>query len=214
MEAIVPLRPAARVRRPAANSVLRDRLPPGQIAAKRWPVLHQVEVPPFDPKTWDLRVFGRVARPLCLSWQEFEALPQTEIAGDLHCVTRWSKLDNSWRGVWLNVLLERAGPTTDAAHLLFHCDGGYTANLAIEAADGLILLATHHDGAPLTPEHGYPLRVVAPERYAWKSAKWLRGIEVLAEDQPGFWERYGYHNEADAWREERFAPEGDEVDDG
>ncbi|MDQ4099767.1 MAG: sulfite oxidase-like oxidoreductase [Chloroflexota bacterium] len=210
----MPLRPAARVRRPSANTALDARLPPGQIAAKRWPVLHQGEVPPFDPTTWDLRVFGRVARPLRLSWEEFGALPQTEMTGDLHCVTRWSKLDNSWRGVALNVLLEQASPTEEAAHLLFHCDGGYTANLALEATDELILLATHHDGAPLTPEHGYPLRVLAPERYAWKSAKWLRGIEVLTEDRPGFWERYGYHNEADAWREERFAPEGDRVNEG
>jgi DMSO/TMAO reductase YedYZ molybdopterin-dependent catalytic subunit len=205
-----PVRPAARVRRPTADTSLHDRLPPGQIAARRWPVLHQGEVPPFDPATWDLHIFGRVTRPLRLSWDEFQALPQSVMDGDLHCVTRWSKLDNTWRGVELRHLLDQAGLEPDAAHLLFHCDGGYTANLALDALDERVLLATHHDGEPLTPEHGFPLRVVAPARYAWKSAKWLRGIEVLAEDVPGFWERYGYHNEADAWREERFAPESGE----
>lgn len=208
-----PLRPSRRVRRPSADTLLRDRLPPGQIAARRWPVLHQGEVPVFDAATWDLKVFGQVRRPLRLTWDEFQALPQTEMDGDLHCVTRWSKLDNTWRGVELRLLLDRAELTTGAAHLTFHSEGGYTANLALDALDEPILLATHHDGEPLTPEHGFPLRVIAPARYAWKSAKWLRGIEVLAEDEPGFWERYGYHNEADAWREERFAPDdgSDEV---
>ena len=206
----MPLRLAARVRRPSADTSLRDRLPPGQIAARRWPVLHQGEVPPFDPATWDLRVFGRVLRPVRWSWDAFQALPRSVMDGDLHCVTRWSKLENTWAGVELDVVLELAGLAPDAAHVLFHCAGGYTANLAVDGLGGRVLLATHHDGEPLTPEHGAPLRVVAPERYAWKSAKWLREIEVLAEDEPGFWEQYGYHNEANAWREERFAPHADE----
>lgn len=207
-----PLRPATRVRRPVADTTLRDRLPPGQIAARRWPVLHQGEVPAFDAATWDLAVSGAVTHPFRLTWGEFQALPQTEMDGDLHCVTRWSKLNNTWRGVELRLLLDRAGPTLAAQHMVFHCEGGYTANLALDALAGPILLATHHDGEPLTPEHGFPLRVVAPARYAWKSAKWLRGIDILAEDEPGFWERYGYHNEADAWREERFAPDGESAE--
>ncbi len=172
-------------------------------------MLHQGEVPTFDPATWDFQVYGQLERPLRLTWQEVQDLPRTVMTGDLHCVTRWSTLDNTWGGVLLRDVLDRAGVADDAAHLLIHCDGGYTTNLAIAAIDARVLLATDHDGAPLTPEHGFPLRIVFPDRYAWKSAKWVRGLEVRIEDEPGFWERYGYHNEADVWEEERFAPDGD-----
>lgn len=180
------------------------------MAARRWPVLHQGDVPSFDPETWDLRVLGRVSRPLTLTWGEFQQLPHTIMDGDLHCVTRWSKLDNTWAGVCLQTVLERAGVEPEAAFVLFHCDGGYTANLALAGNGDRVLLATDHGGEPLSPEHGFPLRVVAPDRYAWKSAKWLRQIEVRADDEPGFWERYGYHNEADVWREDRFEPDRDD----
>jgi DMSO/TMAO reductase YedYZ molybdopterin-dependent catalytic subunit len=182
-----------------------QRLPPGQILTRRWPVLHQGDVPPFDPETWDLRVWGLVDEPRVWTWDDFSALPMDSAAGDLHCVTRWSSIDHRWRGVRPSVLfaLIRAQPM--ARFALLHGEGGYTANVPVEVLLGEdVLLATHHDGEPLLPEHGAPLRVVIPSRYAWKSVKWLRGIELLAEDEPGFWERYGYSNSADPWREQRF----------
>lgn len=198
-------RPRA-VRRPAIAPDLAERLPPGQVPTRRWPVLHHGEVPPFAPDTWDLRVFGLVGTPLRLDWEAFSALPRVTVTGDMHCVTRWSKLDNRWEGVAARELLALAGVGPEARFVLFHAEGGYTANLPLAALDDEdAILATAHDGEPLTPEHGAPLRVVIPRRYAWKGAKWLRGIELLAEDRPGFWEEYGYSPTADPWREERFA---------
>ncbi len=194
------------VKRPKIDPSLAGRLPPGQHLTQRWPVLHQGAVPPFDPASWVFRVFGLVERPLRLTWPEFQALPRTTVGADMHCVTRWSKLDNVWEGVSARELLARARPLAEARFVLFHADGDYTANLPLAAFDDEdVLLALKHGGEDLTPEHGAPLRAVVPKRYAWKSAKWLRGIEFLAEDQPGFWENYGYHNDADPWREERFA---------
>jgi len=199
------VRPRA-IKRPQIDPGLAHRLPPGQHLARRLPVLHHGDVPPFDPATWDLRVSGLVERPLRLTWPEFQQLPRVTVDGDLHCVTRWSKLDNRWEGVAARHVIALAGVKPEARFVLFHADGGYTANLplaAFDADDALLALA--RDGEPLTPEHGAPLRVVVPRRYAWKSAKWLRGIEFLAEDRPGFWEEYGYHHDGDPWREERFA---------
>lgn len=196
------------LKRPKVAPELAERTPPGQHLTERWPVLHDGSIPPFDPATWDFRVFGLVERPLGYGWDEFRALPRVTIHADMHCVTRWSKLDNDWEGVSGRYVMERAGLRPDAKFVLFHCDGGYTANLPIEVFhDDEVLFALKHDGEDLTPEHGYPLRAVVPKRYAWKSAKWLRGVEFLAADQPGFWERYGYSNSADPWREERFAEE-------
>ena len=192
------------VKRPTIPPALADRVPPGQHVATRWPVLHHGDVPPFDPTTWDFRVFGLVEAPLRLTWDEFLALPRVSRAGDLHCVTRWSKLDNAWQGVPARDVVGRAGPRPEARFALFHAEGGYTANLPLAALDDA-LLALAHDGEPLTPEHGFPLRAVVPSRYAWKGAKWLRAVEFLANDQPGFWESFGYHPNADPWREERFA---------
>jgi len=193
-------------RRPTVSSEMADRVPPGQIVASRWPVLHQGDIPMFVPALWNFRVWGLVANPLLWTWDDVRTLPTIATAGDLHCVTRWSTLDHEWRGVSPRTILERAGVLATAGHVLLHADGGYTANITREIFLGdNVILATHHDGQPLSPEHGAPLRMVIPGRYAWKSVKWLRGIEFLAAERPGFWEEYGYNRSADPWREERFA---------
>jgi DMSO/TMAO reductase YedYZ molybdopterin-dependent catalytic subunit len=184
---------------------LKNRVPPGQVITSRWPVLHQGDVPPFDPETWDFRVWGLVDAPKTLPWEQFQALPAITVNGDLHCVTRWSALDHRWTGVAPRTIVEIARVTSAARYVLLHGEGGYTANLPIEVfLSESVVLASLHDGKPLSPEHGSPLRAVVPDRYAWKSVKWLRGVEFLAEDQPGFWETFGYSNVADPWREERF----------
>jgi DMSO/TMAO reductase YedYZ molybdopterin-dependent catalytic subunit len=187
------------------SELLKHRVPPGQVITRRWPVLHQGEVPSFDRGTWDFRVWGQVETPKVLSWERFQALPTITINGDLHCVTRWSTLDHRWTGVASRTIVDLARVTSSARFVVLHGEGGYTANLPVEVFLGeSVVLATLHDGEPLTPEHGSPLRAVVPDRYAWKSVKWLRGVEFLAEDRPGFWESFGYSSAADPWREERF----------
>jgi DMSO/TMAO reductase YedYZ molybdopterin-dependent catalytic subunit len=182
------------------------RLPPGQYLTDKWPVLHAGSVPKTDLATWDFRVFGEVESPVTLSWEELQALPSTEIELDIHCVTRWSRFDARFRGVHWRDLAELAKPKPAGRYVVAHAEQGFTANLPLRAlADENALIAYEADGVPLTPEHGWPLRLVIPSKYFWKSAKWLRGIELTARDQPGFWERYGYHNEADYWKEERYA---------
>jgi DMSO/TMAO reductase YedYZ molybdopterin-dependent catalytic subunit len=182
------------------------RLPPGQVKTEKWPVLHHGAVPAVDLATWDLVVDGRVARPQRWSWEEFQALPRTRVHSDIHCVTRWSRYDNLWEGVSLREVIGRASAEPDARFAILHAELGFTTNLPLtELSQDDVLLADRHDGEPLTPEHGWPLRLVVPRRYFWKSAKWIRRIELVAADQPGFWERNGYHNEADPWREERFS---------
>jgi DMSO/TMAO reductase YedYZ molybdopterin-dependent catalytic subunit len=194
------------LKRPKVPVELADRVPPGQYLTERWPVLHVGAVPPFDPSTWDVRVFGLVERPLRLSWDDIQTLPTVEIRADMHCVTRWTNLDNAWDGVALKSLLDEARIRPGARFVLFHCDGGYTSSVPLDLAlRDDVVLALKHGGEPLSPEHGFPVRVVIPTLYAWKSAKWLRGIEVLAADRLGFWEQHGYSNSADPWKEERFA---------
>jgi DMSO/TMAO reductase YedYZ molybdopterin-dependent catalytic subunit len=194
------------LKRPQLPRDLADRIPPGQFLTERWPVLHYGSIPEFDPSTWELRVFGLVENELRYSWEEFLELPRVEVNADMHCVTRWTKLDNSWEGVAPRTLIGAAGVKPEARFVLFHCDGGYTANIPFDVfTQDDVLLALKHDGEDLSPDHGYPLRVVIPSRYAWKSAKWVRGIEFLADDRLGFWEQYGYNNNADHWKEERFA---------
>ena len=181
------------------------RLPPGQYLTDKWPVLHAGSVPKTDLATWDLRVWGEVEQPLRLTWEEFTALPATDITLDIHCVTRWSRFDTSFRGVRWRELATLVRPRPSARFVVAHAEQGFTANVPLEfLEDEQALLAYEADGEPLTPEHGWPLRLVVPRKYFWKSAKWLRGIELLDHDQPGFWERYGYHNDADYWREERY----------
>ena len=182
------------------------RLPPGQILTEKWPVLHYGSVPRVDLEKWDFRVFGMVERPQRWTWQEFQVLPRVQVKSDIHCVTRWSRYDNLWEGVAVREVLDRAGARKEAKFAIAHAEHGFTANLPLsELLHDDVLLADRHDGEPLAPDHGWPLRLVVPRRYFWKSAKWIRGLEIVEQDQPGFWERNGYHNEADPWREERFS---------
>ena len=182
----------------------RQRVPPGQYVTEKWPVLHYGAIPGTDLATWSFRVWGEVENPFSLSWQELRALPRAKVRTDIHCVTRWSRLDAEFEGVPIRAVLELARLRPEARFVLAHAEQGYTANLPLEVLDDDVLLADTADGIPLTPEHGYPLRLVVPKRYFWKSAKWLRGLEFRRADKPGFWERNGYHNDADPWREERY----------
>jgi DMSO/TMAO reductase YedYZ molybdopterin-dependent catalytic subunit len=192
------------------------RLPPGQALTNRFPVLHYGPVPKFNPATWDLRAFGEVEEERRWTWDEFNRLPRSRVQMDIHCVTRWSKFDTEWEGVSIKTLLDggliKLKPA--ARFVLQHCEYGFTVNVPLEVAlQPNFLLATHFDGQPLDPEHGYPLRGIvgaipgtqhkAP--YFWKGGKWLRALEFLAQDRLGFWEQAGYHNEADVWKEQRFA---------
>jgi DMSO/TMAO reductase YedYZ molybdopterin-dependent catalytic subunit len=180
------------------------RLPPGQYFTERFPVLHAGDVPSYpDLSTWTLRVNGLVERPLTLSWSELEAMPTVTVTRDIHCVTKWSKFDTVWEGVPVSSLLALAGPVPQAAYVMAHAEFGYTANLPLADLDDA-LVAFRFGGEALAPEHGYPARLLVPKLYFWKSAKWLRGLELLGTDVPGFWERNGYHNEGDPWREQRY----------
>ena len=182
------------------------RLPPGQIVTDKWPVLHYGSVPRIDLARWDFSVYGLVGKPARWTWGEFGGLPRVRARSDIHCVTRWSRFDNLWEGVRVRDVLERAGVLPEARYAIVHAEQGFTSNLPLaELMHDDVLLADKHDGVDLTPDHGWPLRLVVPRRYFWKSAKWVRGIELLADDRPGFWEQNGYHNEADPWKEERFS---------
>jgi DMSO/TMAO reductase YedYZ molybdopterin-dependent catalytic subunit len=181
------------------------RLPPGQYFTEKWPVLHAGEVPDVDLATWTLEVTGEVEQPLALSFDELKALPATEVTTDIHCVTRWSRFDAQFKGVHWRELARLCRPKQTANFAIAHAEAGFTANVPIGALeDEHALVVYEADGEPLTPEHGWPVRLVIPTKYFWKSAKWLRGIELSAVDKPGFWERYGYHNDADFWKEERY----------
>ncbi|RPI86446.1 MAG: sulfite oxidase-like oxidoreductase [Chloroflexi bacterium] len=192
------------------------RVPPGQSLTQKFPVLHYGPVPSFDPARWDFRVWGEVENERRWSWEEFENLPHTSVKMDIHCVTRWSKFDTWWEGVSVRTLVDQGliKIKPSARYVLQHAEYGFTVNLPLEVvlADNF-LLATHFNAQPLSPDHGYPLRGVVGNivdrsdlnvPYFWKGAKWLRGLEFLANDKPGFWEQAGYHNEADVWKEERF----------
>jgi DMSO/TMAO reductase YedYZ molybdopterin-dependent catalytic subunit len=191
------------------------RLPPGQSATLKFPVLHYGPIPTFDPSTWDFKVWGEVEEPAYWDWEAFQKLPRMSVKMDIHCVTRWSKFDTTWEGVSLKALVQ-AGLIrlkSSAAYLVQHCEYGYTTNMPLSVAMGdNFLMATHFNGEPLTPDHGFPLRGVVgkilgrddlKDVYLWKGGKWLRGLEFTQNDQPGFWERAGYHNEADIWLEQR-----------
>ena len=182
------------------------RLPPGQIRTDKWPVLHYGSVARADLATWDFRVFGLVEHPVRWSHAEFQSLSRVRVRSDIHCVTRWSRYDNLWEGVAVTEVLGPAGPKPEAKFAVVHAEQGFTSNLPLQALmEDDVLLADKHDGQDLTPEHGWPLRLVVPRRYFWKSAKWVRSIELVAADRPGFWEQNGYHNDADPWREQRFS---------
>jgi DMSO/TMAO reductase YedYZ molybdopterin-dependent catalytic subunit len=183
-----------------------SRMPPGQYLTEKFPVLHYGSVPKVDLSRWDLTVYGLVDNPLTLTWDDFKALPRKTVQTDIHCVTRWTKLDTTWEGVPIQEILRLAQVRATATHVLSHAEQGYTANLPLTILDDDdVLLADTFGGQPLEPEHGYPLRLVVPKRYFWKSSKWIRGLEFLDHDQLGFWERYGYNNDADPWKEERYS---------
>jgi DMSO/TMAO reductase YedYZ molybdopterin-dependent catalytic subunit len=183
----------------------RQRLPPGQVVTRKWPVLHYGTVPKVDLATWRFAMSGAVDRPFAISWEELQALPRQQTPCDIHCVTRWTRYDNLFEGVPVQLLLQRAGVKPQARYALVHAEQGFTTNLPLSDLDRPEnLLALSHDGEPLTPEHGGPVRLLVPHLYLWKSAKWIRGIECLEEDVPGFWEENGYHMRGDPWQEERY----------
>ena len=180
-------------------------MPPGQYLTEKWPVLHYGSVPRFDPRTWDFRVFGKVLNEFKLSWDEFRNLAETTVVADMHCVTTWSRLDQRWEGIPFAKIVELAKPLPEAKFVIAHSEQGFTANTPIEfCLRDDCLIALRANGEELTPEHGAPARLVVPRLYAWKSAKWLRGIEFRSTDAPGFWEKNGYHNRGDPWKEERY----------
>jgi DMSO/TMAO reductase YedYZ molybdopterin-dependent catalytic subunit len=182
-----------------------DRVPPGQYVTRDFPVLSAGPTPHTPLARWSFSITGG-REPKSWTWDEFRALPTETLTRDIHCVTRWSKLDTTWEGVAIQTILEMAGVRPNATHVVSHAEQGYTANLPLSVLDDDdVLLADTFDGRPLEAEHGYPLRLLVPKRYFWKSSKWIRGLEFLDHDQLGFWERYGYNNDADPWKEERFS---------
>ncbi len=188
------------------DPAIAERIPPGQYRTEKFPVLHYGSTPKTDLAAWDFKVFGEVDSPFTLTWTEFKALPRKTVQTDIHCVTRWTKLDTSWEGVPIQEILGRAQLRSPAAFVLAHSEQGYTANLPLSILDDDdVLLADTFGGQPLELEHGWPLRLLVPKRYFWKSAKWIRGLEFVDHDILGFWERYGYNNDADPWKEERFS---------
>ncbi len=186
-----------------------QRVPPGQARTRKWPVLHYGHVPHVSLERWRLDVRGLVERPLTLTWTEFQALPRVKVFADFHCVTRWSRLGNVWEGVSTRALLERAGVRPEAKYVVpTGYDSGWTTNLPLDkflAEDALF--ADTHDGEPLSADHGGPVRLIVPRLYAWKSAKWIKGVELVAQDRAGYWEQGGYHMHGDPWTEERFREE-------
>ncbi|MGY1893197.1 sulfite oxidase-like oxidoreductase [Pseudomonas sp. SDT291_1_S447] len=198
-------------RSPKSDPALGNRLPPGQVLTERFPILHEGEVPEYDLANWSLRLFGTHAQPIELRYADLLALPQRQLRCDIHCVTRWSKFDTEWSGVHLQDLLQAFDIQPTSAFVMAHADPDYQTNLRL---DDLLhpdsLLATHYAGQPLTAQHGWPLRLVVAGRYFWKSAKWLRGLEFVDQEQPGFWEQNGFHLHADPFAEQRFS--GDELD--
>jgi DMSO/TMAO reductase YedYZ molybdopterin-dependent catalytic subunit len=187
-------------RRPVVDP---SRVPPGQYVTADIPVLSAGPTPRTRHDEWSFTINGAVDEPLSWSWEEFIALPAETITVDIHCVTKWSKLDTSWKGVSVGTLL--AGVPTEAEYLTAWSDGGYTTNLALEdVTDGKAWVAYEYDGGPLEPEHGGPARLLVPHLYFWKSAKWVRGLTLTPDDDPGFWEGYGYHNHGDPWLEQRY----------
>ena len=183
------------------------RLPPGQYLTEKWPVLHAGSVANYPPDLagWDFSVTGEVETPITLDWEQLNALPRAEAMEDVHCVTRWSRFDMTFSGIPWSAVRDLVGPRPTARFAIAHAEAGFTANVPIESLEREgAMLATHADGEPLSAEHGFPLRLVVPGTYFWKSAKWLREIELRSDDRPGYWERLGYHNDADPFREQRY----------
>jgi DMSO/TMAO reductase YedYZ molybdopterin-dependent catalytic subunit len=195
-------------RRAAALGIDPQRVPPGQSPTVKWPVLTLGSAPEVTREQWLLSIDGAVQQPFVIDWDELGTLPQSEWQGDIHCVTRWSKFALHWRGVSVAALLERAHPLPGATHLMAHSYGGYTTNMALtDVLEHPALIAHQAAGEPLERDHGGPARLLVPHLYLWKSAKWIRRLELLQEDQLGFWERNGYHHRGDPWRQERYSVE-------
>ena len=188
-----------------ARGIDPERLPPGQYSTERFPVLHVGDVPAITREQWTLRIFGEVTEERTLSFDELRTLPNTDVLVDIHCVTKWSKFDTKWHGVRFRDVMALVEVSPTVTHVVEHAEYGYTTNVPLDALlDDDVLLTWEFDGEPLAPEHGGPVRLLLPSLYFWKSAKWLRGIEFVTGDRPGFWERNGYHNEGDPWHEQRY----------
>ena len=184
---------------------VRPDAPPGQFVTDKFPVLTFGPTPRISLDDWQFKIFGLVDEQVTLDWKQFNDLPQVTLDAEFHCVTQWSKLQNTWQGILFTDVMNLVTPKPEAKYVMAHCYGGYTTNVALDVLlDDDVMFAHSHDGAPLTPQHGGPMRLVVPKRYGWKSAKWVNGIEFMAEDEPGFWEMRGYHMEGDPWKEERF----------
>jgi DMSO/TMAO reductase YedYZ molybdopterin-dependent catalytic subunit len=187
------------------DTLKKDRVPPGQRLTEKWPVLHYGSVPKINPEDWTFRIYGLVEQEKTLSFKEFTALPMTEVFSDIHCVTTWSRLNNTWEGVSTGVIKDTAGIKGEAKYVMVEGAGGFTTNLPLDDFfQPDVLFALKHEGKPLTPEHGGPVRLVVPRLYFWKSAKWVTGIKFMANNEPGFWEKAGYHIHGDPWQEERY----------
>ena len=191
----------------APDQGLGERVPPGQFVSDKFPVLTYGDSPEIDISSWKIRIFGLVEKEIDLDWNDFNSLDWELVNSDFHCVTQWSSLDNTWEGVRFSTFVAESVPDAKAQYVIAHCYGGYTTNIPLELALTEGFLAHKRNGEELGKEHGGPLRLIIPSRYAWKSAKWVNGIELLSEDLPGFWEQRGYNNNADPWKEERFWPE-------
>jgi len=188
-----------------AEANYQHRLPPGQSLTQKWPVLHFGSIPQYDLSTWDFKIWGTVKQPKHFTWEEFRALPMMTQTSDMHCVTRWSKFDSTFEGIPVAEVMKQVELLPEAKYVLVHADPDYTTNMPLEDfLDDDVMFPIKYQGQPLTPEHGYPVRLLVPKLYLWKSAKWVRGLEFIAEDKPGFWEKYGYHNHGDPWQEERY----------
>ncbi|MBY0215798.1 sulfite oxidase-like oxidoreductase [Paenibacillus illinoisensis] len=193
---------------PKAGAEHGDRLPPGQMLTEKFPILHEGEVPEYDLSTWDLKVFGEVEEEKVFSFAELQAMPQVNTVSDIHCVTRWSKFDTPWEGIRFSDFIKLLGVKPEAKYVMVHADHDYETNVPLEELmRDDVLLAFKYNGEPLTPKHGYPLRLVVPQLYFWKSAKWIRGLEFMTEDRNGFWESNGFHHFANPFKEQRFSGE-------
>ncbi len=190
----------------APRPEIAKRVPPGQAVTDKFPVLTYGDTPSFNPKTWNFKLSGAVDKPVTLSYEQFMALPKVQVTADFHCVTQWSRLNNVWEGVSISEVMKLINLKPEAKYVMIHADEGYTTNLPLKVLlDNDVLFAYKHDGKDLEPAHGWPLRLVVPKRYAWKSAKWVRGLEFMDQDLPGFWELNGYHNDGDPFKEQRFS---------
>ena len=189
-----------------ADPTQAERIPPGQVLTTKWPVLTYGRAPRFDAARWTFRCFGLVEKEVQWTWTEFLALPRVRLTSDIHCVTRWSRLDNEWEGVHVREIMKHVTPLPEATWVLQHADPDYTTNISLaDLVDDDVILALKHNGRDLEPEHGGPMRLVVPKLYFWKSAKWLRGFEFLDVNAPGFWEQNGYHMHGDPWKDERYS---------